>query len=223
MNDKNENMSAMGEELGEVVPRNERPQWLPENREDAGAAAPDALDEVAAELVRAFAFVDLCGFVAYCDEVGAIVARSILGEFREVVRSISAKRGVRVAKWMGDGALLVGLSAPPVAATAVEIVTTVAHATLQARAGLSVGRVLNMDGDDYIGRAINLSSRLCDLARPGEVLSDADSRHDLPVWICERDVPYLEIKGIGERTDLAALTICEGTKVTPRNLDRTVG
>lgn len=220
MNDKNENTSAVGEEPAGTVLRNDRPQWLPENREDAGAAAPDALDEVAAELIRAFAFVDLCGFVAYCDEVGAIVARSVLGEFREVVRNISAKRGVRVAKWMGDGALLVGLSAPPVAATAVEIVTTVEHATLQARAGLSVGRVLNMDGDDYIGRAINLSSRLCDLARPGEVLSDADSRHDLPAWVCEREVPYLEIKGIGERTDLAALTICEGTPITLRNLDR---
>jgi adenylate cyclase len=198
-----------------------RPLWLPViGQNEEAVLPPTELPEIAAELVRAFAFIDLCGFVAYCDEVGAGTARRVLGEFREVIRGVSARRGVRVAKWMGDGVLLVGLSAPPVAATAVEIVTSVAHETLTARAGLSVGRVLNMDGDDYIGRSINLSSRLCDLARAGEVLSDADSCHDLPEWICRRKVPFLEIKGIGERTDLSALTVCDGVEIPKRNLTR---
>jgi adenylate cyclase len=201
-----------------------RPQWLPETENPDHVLPPGAgHSDSAAELVRAFAFVDLCGFVAYCDDVGAAVARPVLAEFREIVRSTSAKRGVRVAKWIGDGALLVGLSAAPVAASAVEIVTATDHETLKARAGLSIGRVLNMDGDDYIGRAINLSSRLCDLARPGEVLSDSDSCHGLPEWICRRAVPYLEIKGIGERTDLSALTDCDGIDVARVPLDRSRG
>jgi class 3 adenylate cyclase len=198
-----------------------KPLWLPGTENPDHILPPGAeCTTDAAELVRAFAFVDLCGFVAYCDNVGAATARPVLAEFREIVRAISAKRGVRVAKWIGDGALLVGLSAAPVAASAVEIVTSADHETLRARAGLSIGRVLNMDGDDYIGRAINLSSRLCDLARPGEVLSDSDSCHGLPDWICRRTVPYLEIKGIGERTDLSALTVCDGIEVHRVSLDR---
>lgn len=200
---------------------NSRPAWLPSQPANNSALVPPSeLAPSAAELVRAFAFIDLCGFVAYCDNVGAVTARNVLGEFREVIRDVSGRRGVRVAKWMGDGVLLVGLTAPAVAATAVEIVTAADHDTLKARAGLSVGRVLNMDGDDYIGRAINLSSRLCDLARPGEVLSDADSCHGLPDWICRRPVAYLEVKGLGERTDLAALTVCDGVDVPRHRLGR---
>ena len=38
------------------------------------------------------------------------------------------------------------------------------------RAGLARGPVIMFEGDDYIGRATNVASRLCDSAMPGEVL-----------------------------------------------------
>jgi class 3 adenylate cyclase len=45
---------------------------------------------------------------------------------------------------------------------------------LPIRAGFSGGDVILFEGDDYIGGPVNLASRLCDVAAPGEILAGAD-------------------------------------------------
>ena len=40
------------------------------------------------------------------------------------------------------------------------------------RAGLASGPVILFEGDDYIGKAVNMAARLCAVAKPGEVLGD---------------------------------------------------
>jgi adenylate cyclase len=56
---------------------------------------------------RSFAFVDLCGFTAYMDERGDDAAAEALGILRAATRAAGEEHGVRVAKRMGDGAMLV--------------------------------------------------------------------------------------------------------------------
>jgi adenylate cyclase len=58
-------------------------------------------------ITRSFAFVDLCGFTAYMDERGDDAAAEALGILRAATRAAGEEHGVRVAKWMGDGAMLV--------------------------------------------------------------------------------------------------------------------
>ena len=55
---------------------------------------------------RCFAFVDLCGFTAFTEHQGDERTVVVLASFRTRVREIAARRGVRVAKWLGDGAML---------------------------------------------------------------------------------------------------------------------
>jgi adenylate cyclase len=42
------------------------------------------------------------------------------------------------------------------------------------RTGIAAGPVILFEGDDFIGMAINLASRLCDAAAPGEILASAE-------------------------------------------------
>ena len=44
---------------------------------------------------------------------------------------------------------------------------------LPLRAGLAAGRVILFEGDDYIGRPVNLAARLCDEAEPHQLLVTA--------------------------------------------------
>lgn len=157
------------------------------------------------QVVRAFAFVDLCGFTSYTDEHGPLVAREMLGQFRARVRDVSERRGVRIAKWMGDGALLVSVDTGPLVACAVDIVTNIHDGGLEMRGGVSTGPALFIDGDDYVGRALNLASRLCDLAEAGLVLADGDSSQEVPSWIETEPYKSVMVKGLGRRRDIQIL------------------
>src|SRR5438309_9655187 len=58
---------------------------------------------------RTFAFIDLCGFTAFTEAEGDERAVALLGDFRACVRQVSSDHGVRVAKWLGDGAMFVAV------------------------------------------------------------------------------------------------------------------
>ncbi|MDA8302670.1 MAG: adenylate/guanylate cyclase domain-containing protein [Actinomycetota bacterium] len=55
---------------------------------------------------RCFGFVDLCGFTAFTERFGDELAVVALARFRTTLREIAARRGVRITKWLGDGAML---------------------------------------------------------------------------------------------------------------------
>ncbi len=130
---------------------------------------------------RTFAFVDLSGFTRFTDLHGDDEAVAVLAQFRSSVRSIASDVGVRIAKWLGDGAMLVAVEGPSLVSAVVEVQERFAlDGLLPVRAGLAWGRVILFEGDDYTGGAVNLASRLCDLAQPFEVLATAEVAHELP-------------------------------------------
>ena len=66
--------------------------------------------DVSQTLERWFAFVDVCGFTTFTERNGTPAALEVLTRFRSAVRAVTGRRGVRVLKWLGDGAMLVGVS-----------------------------------------------------------------------------------------------------------------
>jgi adenylate cyclase len=110
------------------------------------------------------------------DEHGDDVAAAELGTLRAATRSACEAHGVRVAKWLGDGAMLVAVDDGQVITCALAIERHVAAmCALPLRGGVCTGPVLLFEGDDYVGPAVNIAARLCAVAKPGQVLA-ADER-----------------------------------------------
>jgi adenylate cyclase len=136
---------------------------------------------------RSFAFVDVSGFTAMTETQGDEHAVDVLTAFRALLRDICSRRGVRIAKWLGDGAMLVGVDTAPLLATILELHYVVCEVsspiqTVSIRSGITSGDVILMEGDDYIGHCVNVAARLCDLANGGEVLAAPSVMSDLPRW-----------------------------------------
>src|SRR5256885_10435598 len=116
---------------------------------------------------RYFAFIDLCGFTRFTEVHGDEEAVAVLTGFRTLVRFIASEHGVRVAKWLGDGAMFVSTDGPALAAALLVLDKRASDAVdLPIRAGFSGGDVILFEGDDYIGGPANPASRPCDLAPP---------------------------------------------------------
>jgi class 3 adenylate cyclase len=176
----------------EAVPKGVEP---PQPGHEVGA--PQAVE-------RAFAFLDITGFTAYCDRHGERAATEVLTRFRALVRDVVGSRGVRVAKWLGDGVMLVGTQPGPLAAATVELTHRFRASGLDVHAGLAAGSVLLFEGDDYIGRTVNLAARLCEAAEAGEVLAGPAVR-PLPRWIERRGLVSIQAAGIGRVDGVARL------------------
>src|SRR5215467_8598350 len=58
---------------------------------------------------RWFAFVDLAGFTSFGDEFGDDESVRVLTTFRGATREVATEFGVRIAKWLGDGCMLVSV------------------------------------------------------------------------------------------------------------------
>lgn len=113
-------------------------------------------------VVRAFAFIDLCGFTAFTESHGDDVAVDVLAELRAGLREIAARRGVRVAKWLGDGAMSSSTATRSLVSMTVEIRhrLRVTIPDLSVRVGMDAGPAIMFEGDDYIGRAVNVALRI---------------------------------------------------------------
>jgi adenylate cyclase len=130
---------------------------------------------------RAFAFVDLNGFTAFTEREGDERAVEVLTTFRAVFRDIAGSEGVRIAKWLGDGCMLVSVDVPHLIKVAVEAMSELeARLPLRVRIGIASGQVILFEGDDHIGSAVNLAARLCDVAGPGEILVGPHVIEELP-------------------------------------------
>lgn len=164
--------------------------------------------DVSQTLERWFAFVDVCGFTSFTERNGSLAALDLLSRFRDSVRSVTARRGVRVLKWLGDGALLVGVEAGPVVAAVCELGLRFADDAFEVHAGIAGGHVLLFEGDDYIGPAANHAARLCEAARPGEVLASGVG-HCLPDWVEIVDVRSVTASGIGLIEDVLSLRVSD--------------
>ena len=157
---------------------------------------------------RAFAFIDLSGFTAYTRAQGDDEAVAVLRLFRAAVRDAASSRGVRIAKWLGDGAMLVGVETEPLVEAVVDIETRISESgsPLPLRAGIAAGPVILFEGDDYIGHAVNIAARLCDEAAPREVLAVADTVSSLLVNTDAESVGERLIRGLDDPVQVVRLT-----------------
>ena len=156
---------------------------------------------------RTFAFIDLSGFTAYTDAEGDGAAVAVLTVFRTRVRAIAARRGVRIAKWLGDGAMLVGTEAEALTEAIVDMEEAFGgdDVPLSLRAGLASGPVILFEGDDYIGQAVNLAARLCSMAKPGEVLATKAMISSLMVNTDATPIGPQRVQGIADPVELVRL------------------
>jgi adenylate cyclase len=162
-----------------------------------GMEDPRALASTIPLVERGFVFVDLCGFTSYMATRGEHAAIDALTTFRMLTREIATRRGVRAAKWLGDGAMLVGVDVGPTIAAGAELIARYRGQALALRGGIAHGSVLLFDGDDYIGRPANLAARLCHAARPGEFLAVGYPLQVMPPWVEVVGTRDISLRGLG--------------------------
>lgn len=155
---------------------------------------------------RTFAFMDLCGFTDFVDEHGDEGAVRELVILRTAVREVTPLFGVRVEKWLGDGLMLVGVDSEPLVGAALAIEQRHSRsARLALRGGIASGTVILLEGDDYVGRAVNLASRLCDIAQPGQLVAATDDLA-LPEWVVAAEHDAVAVKGMAGTVAVVALS-----------------
>ena len=171
-------------------------EWA-EARPGSGTEHPGELPDTAyLQIERTFCFADLSGFTRFTREHGPLEAVDRLEAFRRESREVAARRGVRVAKWLGDGVMMVGTEPTPTIAWAGHVISHFKDTGVEIRAGLATGIVLLFEGDDYIGEPVNLAAKLCSVAEPGEILANCHI-DDLPTWMQVLEVEKVDIRGVG--------------------------
>lgn len=154
---------------------------------------------------RTFAFLDLCGFTDFVDEHGDDGGVHELQLLRATVREVAPLFGVRVEKWLGDGLMLVGVESESLVGASLAIERRHSLiAQLDLRGGIASGDIILLEGDDYAGRAVNLASRLCDLAEPGRILAATDEL-ELPEWVATTEHDPVRVKGMADEVSVVSL------------------
>ena len=171
---------------------------------------PMETDSTVTRVERTFGFIDISGFTQFTDQHGDAASVNALAEFRRVVRDVSSHHGVRIDKWLGDGAMFVGVDTPPLvtALLAIEARLEESAFPLPLRAGIASGLVILFEGDDYIGTPVNLASRLCAEALPGQTWVTEPVAASLPSSIARSPMGHVEVRGLAEPVPVVCLN-CE--------------
>jgi adenylate cyclase len=162
---------------------------------------------------RWFAFVDLAGFTSFGDEHGDDESVRVLTLFRAAARSVATDYGVRIAKWLGDGCMLVSVVPGQLVAAVCTLEQMIddAELPLQMHAGMAGGAVILLEGDDYTGGCVNLASRLMDAAGPHEILAMPDLATYAPEGVPVESVGLLGVAGFHQPVEVMRL----GCKMAP--------
>jgi class 3 adenylate cyclase len=131
----------------------------------------DSWDVVGAGGIRvAVGFADLCGFTGLSQQLSMDGLSQLLTRFEEVAADVVADHGGRLVKFLGDAVMYVTTDAVTAVAVAEDLVDAAEQRGLKARAGVTVGTALALDGD-YFGPIVNLAARLVAVAEAGQVLA----------------------------------------------------
>lgn len=155
---------------------------------------------------RTFAFVDVSEFTNYTQKYGIHAAAQMLTKFRGAVRIVVGRHRVRVAKWLGDGVMLVGVHSQPVCEAVMELNELFCGDEFFIHSGICQGSVIIFEGDDYVGRTVNIASRLSDHARPSEICVYNLKSTNIPKTMkLEKLNDTVMIRGVGELEGVASL------------------
>ena len=166
---------------------------------------------------RTFAFIDISGFTTFVDVYGDEAAVAALAEFRLVTRDVASHHGVRVDKWLGDGAMFVSVETAPLVLAVLDIASRLGAGQfpLPIRAGIASGMVILFEGDDYIGMSVNVASRLCSEAGAGQVwVTEPVAEHADDASQCER-IGGFEVRGVAEPITVVALLVPSPVPAVP--------
>ncbi len=149
------------------------------------------------ERLPAICFLDITGYTRLTQERGDDAAADLATTMARLVQRSSVQRGGKPIKWLGDGVMFLFPDPGPGVRAALEMVDALADAGLPpAHVGLHAGPVLYQEGD-YYGQTVNLSARIADYARPGEVLvTQAVADTSKEEGIAFADVGEVELKGV---------------------------
>jgi class 3 adenylate cyclase len=76
---------------------------------------------------------------------------------------------------------------------------------LHLRAGAATGPVILLEGDDYVGSAVNLAARLSGAAGPSELLATTDLVDAVPPWADVVRVGALDVPGFVQRVEVVRI------------------
>jgi adenylate cyclase len=134
----------------------------------------ESQDRGRGEVDVAILFTDLVGFSSWALDAGDEPALRLLREVTEAIEPPVTERQGEVVKRLGDGLMAAfwdAGSAVEAAFGARERIADVEVAGFRPRlrTGIHLGRPRKVGGD-YLGVDVNIAARLCDAAKPGEVL-----------------------------------------------------
>ena len=162
------------------------------------------------ERLPAICFLDISGYTRLTQERGDDAAADLSTTVARLVQRSSVQHGGKPIKWLGDGVMFYFGDPGPGVRAALEMVDGLAAAGLPpAHVGLHAGPVLFQEGD-YFGQVVNLSARIADYARQGEVLvSQAVADASQETGIAFGDIGPVELKGVSGTVHLlrAHLTV----------------
>lgn len=121
-------------------------------------------------------FSDVCDYSGITDRLGDVAANELLRDYGATVRTCSESQSGHVVKSHGDGVMVAFPSVLRALRAAVDIQHALAKRNidavdepLHAHIGIHAGEVVR-DGDDYLGSAVIIASRLTDAAGKDEIL-----------------------------------------------------
>jgi len=163
---------------------------------------------------RGFLFSDVRGFTAFAERYGNAAAAAKVARFLEIARkAIAGHEGAEI-KTEGDAIHAVFPSASSAVLCGLEIVDAAAElnahepdSPLNLGVGVHAGEAVETP-EGYIGTAVNLASRLCAAALPGEVLVSSTvkniTQNSIPIGFITRG--RRRLKGIREPVEVYAVT-----------------
>jgi adenylate cyclase len=149
------------------------------------------------ERLPAICFLDITGYTRFTQELGDDAAADLAGTVSRLVQRSSVQHGGKPIKWLGDGVMFYFDLPSQGVRAALEMSDSLPAAGLPpVHVGLHAGPVLFQEGD-YFGQTVNLSARIADYARPGEVLvSDSVAEASDEEGLAFHDIGPVDLKGV---------------------------
>lgn len=152
-------------------------------------------------------FADLVGFTTLSERLDPLELGEMATRLLHTAEPVFAANNARMVKSIGDAVMFTTRAPVDACRAALELIDATAVANLPSiRVGLAHGAVLRAYAD-YFGRTVNIASRLCDAADPGDVLVHVSGDAAEPdVWrdakLELRRVRRITLKGIKRPVDV---------------------
>jgi adenylate cyclase len=153
-----------------------------------------------------FLFADLAGYTALTEAHGDEHAADAAAEFCAAVRALLDQHDAEEVKVIGDAMLVRACDPDQGVRLAARIVSGLGarHRRLGIRVGVHTGTAVRRGGD-WFGSAVNLASRVADLAESGEVLLTDATREKLEGGLAVRELGPRNFKNVAGPLSVYAL------------------